>query len=120
MGPKKNTAAAKAPIDISEPPKKARTSYIIFTMEKRPEVVKENPGMKVTQVMKHLGSLWRELDDREKAKYAKMAEEEKVQYQANVEAFVAAGGDMKAKPKKASRSTKETASKQEEEESGSE
>ena len=116
MGPKKTAAAAKAPIDISEPPKKPRSGYIIFTMEKRPEVVKENPGMKVTQIMKHLGSLWRELDDGEKSKYGKMAETEKAQYQDKVDAFVAAGGDLKAKPKKASKSTKETAAKQEEEE----
>merc|ERR1712080_652548 len=51
--------AAKAPINLDEPPKKARGAYILYSMDARPQVVAANPEMKVTEVMKVLGSQWR-------------------------------------------------------------
>merc|ERR1712228_329723 len=68
------------PINLSEPPKKARGAYILFGMDARPGIVAANPDMKVTQVMKAIGAAWAEVDDKEKARYQKMAEEDKTRY----------------------------------------
>ena len=52
--------------------------------------------MKVTQVMKAIGAAWAEVDDKEKARYQKMAEEDKTRYEEEKNAFLAAGGDPEA------------------------
>ena len=36
--------AEEAPINLSEPPKKARGAYILFGMDARPGIVAANPG----------------------------------------------------------------------------
>merc|ERR1712080_91735 len=95
--------AAKAPINLDEPPKKARGAYILYTMDARPQVVAANPEMKVTEIMKVLGSQWRDLDDDDKAKYQQLADEDKTRYEEEPDAFLAAGGsveDLARKPRK--------------------
>lgn len=80
---KKDTTAKgkKNAKDAGDGEKKKRgpTSFIIFSTEKRPEVLKKNPNLKVPEVAKVLGALWKELSDAEKAKYRVRAEEAKNQ-----------------------------------------
>lgn len=49
------------------------TGYMMFANEKRSSVVE--PGLKVTEVAKKLGALWRALSDEEKKKYNEAAAE---------------------------------------------
>merc|ERR1711973_345770 len=76
--------------------KKPRGAYILFGMDARPGIVAANPDMKVTQVMKAIGAAWAEVDDKEKARYHKMADEDKTRYEEETKAFLAAGGDPEA------------------------
>lgn len=39
-------------------PKKCLSGYMIFVWEMRPQIVKENPQMKVLHVMKEVGKRW--------------------------------------------------------------
>lgn len=49
--------------------KKALTNYMRFCSQERPNIQKENPGLKFGDIGKALGSAWRELSDAEKATY---------------------------------------------------
>ena len=53
----------------TEKPKKKPTSYFLFMKETRPTVLKEHPELKVTEVSKKLGELWKALSDEEKEEW---------------------------------------------------
>jgi structure-specific recognition protein 1 len=59
-------------------PKRANSSYICFANVHRKKVMDDNPGKKIGEIGKMLGSMWNGLTDKEKKKYNKMAEEAKV------------------------------------------
>lgn len=45
-------------------PKRATTAFMIFMNEKREEIKNDNPGIKVTEIGKKAGEMWRELKDK--------------------------------------------------------
>lgn len=49
-------------------PKKPMGAYFLFQNEMRSKVKDENPDMKVTDVSKHIGELWKGMSDKEKEK----------------------------------------------------
>ena len=73
--------------DEPEPPKRARSAYLLFTLDRRPHIVAENPGMKGPKIMKQMGAEWRELDKDEKVKYENSAKKDKERYEAEKEAY---------------------------------
>jgi hypothetical protein len=67
--PAKGKAAAKAAAAAGgdAPARKPSISgYALFSKEKRPTVVAENPGMATTDVMKQLGAAWKALSDEDR------------------------------------------------------
>ena len=84
----------------SDQPKGAKTGYIFFSMAVRPTISQANPEMKLTEVSKVLGEQWKCLDDKQKAKYSKMAEEDKIRYKEEIEAFIQSGGEIKKRATK--------------------
>merc|ERR1739841_444886 len=55
---------------------------VLFLHERPiPKVVKSNPDLKVTEVGKKLGELWRAMSDSEKAPYVKKADADKIRYE---------------------------------------
>jgi len=64
-------------------PKKALTAYFFFCMEKRHEVKKANPEMKVTDISKELGRMWKEdfSDDISRKKWIDASEKDKQRYE---------------------------------------
>ena len=72
-------------------PKGAKSAYILFCADERPKVKEEEPGMDAKKIAAELGKRWKELkeDDEEKVKeYQKMAEEDKVRFQKEMENYV--------------------------------
>jgi high mobility group protein B2 len=72
-------------------PKGAKSAYILFCADERPKVKEEEPGMDAKKIASELGKRWKELkdDDEEKVKeYQKMAEEDKVRFQKEMENYV--------------------------------
>jgi len=61
-------------------PKRAKNSYMLFVEKHRPKVVEDNPKMKVTEVLKRMGEMWREVTDEEKEELQAVAEEDKKRY----------------------------------------
>lgn len=112
MAPAKT--ATKSKVDISVPPKRNQSAYFLYAAAVRADIVKANPGIKVTEVAKLLGQQWKEVDAKEKEKYTKLAAKDKERYEKEKDAFVKAGGDLKAKPAKKS-AAKKAAAKEESE-----
>lgn len=45
-------------------PKRAPTAFMLWLNETRKDILKEDPTMKVTEVAKRAGELWREMKDK--------------------------------------------------------
>ena len=58
-------------------PKRARGSYVFFTLDERPKIIKEYPEMKFTDIGHAMGERWRALPDEAKAEYEHKANEDK-------------------------------------------
>ena len=52
-----------------------------FSMDTRPKVIEENPGIKFGDVGKKLGQMWKELPEGEKEKYNQKAADDKKRYE---------------------------------------
>ncbi|KAE9969402.1 hypothetical protein EG327_010649 [Venturia inaequalis] len=70
-----------------QPPKRPRSAYVYFVMETTPKAREANPQMTFQEMGKHVGELWRELNQTEKYPFDEKARldrwrhrEEKVAY----------------------------------------
>ena len=63
-------------------PKRGKSSYIFFCVDKRQEVIDANPDMSAKDIIKELGRVWREdTSDEEKKKYHKQSTTDKLRYE---------------------------------------
>jgi len=70
-------------------PKGAKGSYILFGMDKRPEILAANPGVAITEVAKLIGAAWKLISDEDKAMYNEKAQEDKERYKKEMDAYKA-------------------------------
>lgn len=68
-------------------PKRAMSSFILFSQAKRAEVKTNNPDMSNTDVVRELGRLWNLASDDEKAPFVELAAEDKERYLQEKEEF---------------------------------
>jgi hypothetical protein len=68
-------------------PKGVRNSFILFSTDKRREVLTGTPGMALGDVAKALGVRWKAISAEEKAVYAQRAKEDKVRYANEMQAY---------------------------------
>jgi hypothetical protein len=61
-------------------PKRAMSSYLFFTNDKRAGVTKKNKDAKMTDISKIMGEMWRNTDEKGRTKYLKQAEADKARY----------------------------------------
>lgn len=59
-------------------PKRPLSSYMIFLSDQREQIKRENPGMKITEIAKRGGEMWRALED--KSRWHQEAAEAKDRY----------------------------------------
>ena len=78
-------------------PKKAKSPYIFFYIEKRAHVIKECPDMKVPEIGKELGRRWNILEPVERSKYVEMAAEDKKRFALEKERFAAKAKEVSKK-----------------------
>ncbi|KAJ3448070.1 high mobility group protein dsp1 [Anaeramoeba flamelloides] len=64
-----------------EGPKKPRSSFNFFVTESRKKIKKENSDMNFREVTKEVSKRWKEIKEKEKKKYIKMATEDKKRYE---------------------------------------
>jgi len=67
---------AKEAYDASKP-KRPRTAYAFFMKENRANIAAKNPGTTPRDLMKYIAADWKKLSDNEKAKYSKMASDDR-------------------------------------------
>ena len=48
------------------------------------DILRDNPNLPVTEVLKKIGGMWRELDDTDKVEYLQLAAQDKVRYKTEV------------------------------------
>lgn len=87
-----------------EKPKNPRTAFFLFGAEHRQKLMENNPKMKVTDVARELGVLWKQCDENTKSKYVAAAENDKQRYEEEVRKFKEAGGDPVSLKRKTSAS----------------
>ncbi len=60
---------------------------MILSNTTREQTVAENPNLKITEVAKLLGAQWGTLTDKQKVRFEKMAEQDKIRYQREMEDY---------------------------------
>lgn len=99
----------------TDKPKRAPTSYLIYCKEKRPEVVKNKPELKATEILKVLGEMWREVPEEEKEKYRALSQQAKDELEKTKTVATPAPKAKKAAPKKTKKVEKEPSIEEEDE-----
>tara|TARA_B100000674_G_C37879030_1_gene933385 strand:+ start:1044 stop:1472 length:429 start_codon:yes stop_codon:yes gene_type:complete len=68
-------------------PKKAKTSYMFFTNEKRKDVQDKYPELKMGDISKKLGELWKEISEEDKEKYRELSDHDRNRYEEELEQY---------------------------------
>ncbi|CEM01030.1 unnamed protein product [Vitrella brassicaformis CCMP3155] len=70
-------------------PKRSRSAFIFFTMDRRDEVVSQNPDLRgrVTEVSKILGAEWKSMSARQKKPYETQAKRDKERYEREMKEY---------------------------------
>ena len=76
-GPRRYAKKEKDP----DAPKRARGSFVYFTLDCRPEILKEFPDTKFTELGHLMGQRWRALAPDKKKKYEDLAQQDKKRFQ---------------------------------------
>ena len=58
----------------------ARSAYILFSTQQRPQLVQEFPNEPMVEITKRIGAQWRELDDAGRAPFVKRAQKDRKRY----------------------------------------
>ena len=88
---KKNNTKETAPTKkVKDPnaPKRGKSSYIFFCVDKRQEITEENPEMSAKEIIQTLGNRWRSLSQKEKQKYVDQSNEDKQRYEKEMTSYV--------------------------------
>lgn len=73
--------------DLPPRPKKPLSAFLLFTSQRRPDLVASNPNMKGPEIIAMLGSMWRDAPETTKAVFTKLAKEAKEKYDEEVLAY---------------------------------
>ncbi|XP_055528623.1 mobility group protein 1A-like [Wyeomyia smithii] len=83
---------------MAEKPKRPLSAYMLWLNSAREQIKKENPGIKVTEIAKKGGELWRGMKD--KTEWENKAAKMKDEYNKAVQEFERNGGSKDAGKKK--------------------
>ena len=87
-------------------PKNPKSAYIFYCQEERPNVKSEMPDLTAKEVLKELGGRWQATDEENRAKYQKMAEEDKARYAEEMKNYVPSEDDEEKPRKKRAKKAK--------------
>lgn len=95
--PPKPTKSGKRLAKDAEAPKKAKTAYLFFADDKRPELSRQHPGLGVSGLAKPLADAWKVCSERERKKFESLAEKDKARYDKEMETYTPSEAYLKAK-----------------------
>ncbi|ALC42119.1 Ssrp [Drosophila busckii] len=75
----------------SNRPKRATTAFMLWLNDTRETIKRDNPGIKVTEIAKKGGEMWKELKD--KSKWEELANKDKQRYHDEMRNYKPAAGD---------------------------
>lgn len=114
---KKSSKAAAEPKkkkQKKEGPKRSLTSFLYYSMEKRPEIKERNPEMGIGDISKEIGVMWKAASSSEKEKFEEMAARDKERYNRELKEFqrtgILPGGSAAASSSKDASSSKPASS----------
>ncbi|CAG9824663.1 unnamed protein product, partial [Phaedon cochleariae] len=79
-------------------PKRATTAFMLWLNATREQIKKDNKGIKVTEIAKKGGEMWKALKD--KSEWEAKAKKDKERYEKEMEEYKASGGGSDSKEKK--------------------
>jgi hypothetical protein len=69
-------------------PKRSKSAFMLFAIERRPQLVEENPEWSFTDYGIKMGEEWRGMADLNKAKYENASKEDKIRYDKEMVSYV--------------------------------
>ena len=82
-------------------PKRAKSSFMFFSIDERPKVQEDFPGIAFTEVGVEIGKRWNDASEKVKAKYRQLSEDDRARYAAEMETYAPPPPEwMDAKEKK--------------------
>ncbi|XP_033250662.1 FACT complex subunit Ssrp1-like [Drosophila miranda] len=86
-------------------PKRGTSAFMLWLNDTRESIKRENPGIKVTEIAKKVGEMWKELKD--KSKWEEAANKDKIRYQEEMRNYkTGAGGGSEDEKGGTSKATK--------------
>ncbi|CAD8102803.1 unnamed protein product [Paramecium primaurelia] len=82
------------------PPKKPLTAYFLFLGDERQQIMKNNPGSRISEITQIAARMWSELDQKKKEEYQKRTEELQKEYEVKKKEYEVKFGEIKKKSKK--------------------
>ncbi len=70
-------------------PKRSLSAYLFYCNEFRESIKVNHPGKRITEIATLLAADWKELNDKKKAKFQKMAADDKARYEAEKALYLA-------------------------------
>ncbi|KNC34603.1 hypothetical protein FF38_09360 [Lucilia cuprina] len=101
----------------SNKPKRATTAFMLWLNDTREQIKKDNPGIKITEIAKKGGEMWRELKD--KSKWEEKAAKDKQRYLDEMKDYKPTADDSDDEEKDNAKSGSKAASKKRKKESSS-
>ena len=65
-------------------PKKPLTAFMLFTNHRRPQLLKEKPSIKITEVSCEIGREWKEMNEEQQNVWKKKAQDAKLEYELQI------------------------------------
>ncbi|XP_026762063.1 uncharacterized protein LOC113520840 [Galleria mellonella] len=91
--------AIRKKVKMTDKPKRPMSAYMLWLNSAREQIKADNPGLKVTEIAKKGGEIWRSMKD--KSEWEEKAAEAKEQYTKDLESYNANGGGGEGGGKKA-------------------
>ncbi|XP_038220596.1 high mobility group protein D-like isoform X2 [Zerene cesonia] len=91
--------AIRKKVKMSDKPKRPMSAYMLWLNSAREQIKADNPGLKVTEIAKKGGEIWRAMKD--KSEWEEKAAQAKEQYTKDLESYNANGGGGEGGGKKA-------------------
>ncbi|XP_049873155.1 FACT complex subunit Ssrp1 [Pectinophora gossypiella] len=107
---KRKEKSKKREKDVNAP-KRAATAFMLWLNENRKKIVEDNPGIKVTEIAKKGGEMWRDLKD--KSEWEEKAAKSKEEYNQAMKKYKESGAadEFKQKKKQAEKERKQAEKK---------
>ncbi|KAF9809669.1 hypothetical protein SFRURICE_016440 [Spodoptera frugiperda] len=99
----------KKKVKMTDKPKRPMSAYMLWLNSAREQIKSENPGMKVTEIAKKGGEIWKSMKD--KSEWEEKAAKAKEQYAKDLESYNANGGGGEGGGKKAQKRGKKAGKK---------